>query len=271
MPTQRLGTGENVYFAESGSGTPLLQLHGVGLGHWNVSKVSARLDDDFTCLDMDMLGYGESDPPSRSGGIIDLADSVADFIKSYGQGPLNLHGTSFGGIIAIVVAGKYPEVVDRLVVSVCVPRNDRAALHRRRLWKRAAELHDPRFYGDLTIHSGFSRAFFERPDAEDLMNELLDAMEAASPDASAYLDGVESLQVEDVTTYAAKIQAPTLLIGGSEDQMTPLEPAGDGVGLRELVDIVPDARLRVVEGAGHYVCVEQPDVVADYIRAFLDS
>lgn len=265
----QLSSGVEIAYWHSGSGPFLVQLHGVGLGHWNVSKATPLLSRQFTCIDIDMPGYGESGPPSRTGGIADLADDVADFIREFVGGPVFLHGTSFGGCIAVSLAGRHPDVVDRLVVSVCLAKGDKAAQHRWRLWEAAARLHDARLYGDLTIHSGFSRAFYEREDADAIMEELRTKMAEASVDAQAYLEGVLSLKEADLLPVARQIVAPTLFIGGEEDIMTPVVPAASGAGVKALHEAVDGSKLVIVPRSGHYVLLEHPEDVAKAIADFL--
>lgn len=264
-----LPSGVEVAYWEQGEGPLMVQLHGVGLGHWNLSRVTPSLAGALRCIDIDMPGYGESGVPSKSGGIDDLADDVADFIHERVGGPVRLHGTSFGGCIAVSLAGRHPDVIERLVVSVCLARGDKAAVHRWRLWEAAARLHDPRLYADLTFHSGFSRAFFERPDAEEILELLRTKMESASADANAYLEGVVSLKQADLIPVARKISAPTLFIGGEEDSMTPVEPGESGAGVKALHEAVPGSELRIIEKSGHYVLFEYPELVAEMITEFM--
>jgi pimeloyl-ACP methyl ester carboxylesterase len=175
------------------------------------------------------------------------------------------------GLVTAVLAGKHPDVVSKAIISVCIPRHDKAALHRRRLWEAVAQMEDPRIYAHLTVHNGFARQFFERPDADEIIEELVSAMEAASPDAKAYLEGVSSMRQTDVMEFARQIQAPTLVLGGAEDQMTPVEPAGDGIGVKKLSEAIPGSRLELVQNAGHYIVFEQPVEVARLITEFVEG
>jgi pimeloyl-ACP methyl ester carboxylesterase len=60
-----------------------------------------------------------------------------------------------------------------------------------------------------------------------------------------------------------EIKVPALVIGGSADKLTPLKYA------RYLAEHIPDARLVIIEGAGHMVMLEQPEQVADAVREFV--
>ena len=69
----------------------------------------------------------------------------------------------------------------------------------------------------------------------------------------------------DVTSQLDKIKAPTLIICGAEDQMTPLK-------FSELLQAgIANSQLHVLDHAGHMVMLEQPDVVADLLKQFIDN
>jgi len=67
----------------------------------------------------------------------------------------------------------------------------------------------------------------------------------------------------DVRERLGQIAAPTLVIGGTVDQMTPIKYA------EYLADKIPGARLARIEGAGHMVMLEQPELVARHVEQFL--
>ena len=63
--------------------------------------------------------------------------------------------------------------------------------------------------------------------------------------------------------------APTLLLAGDEDNMTPFEPAGSGVGMAQIAKTLPGAETVVLRECGHYLVVEQPEQAAALITEFL--
>ena len=69
--------------------------------------------------------------------------------------------------------------------------------------------------------------------------------------------------------FVANIRAPTLLIGGSEDVMTPVDTGARGAGFREVLDVVPRSELKIIAGSGHHVVLEQPEEVARLISEFV--
>jgi pimeloyl-ACP methyl ester carboxylesterase len=67
----------------------------------------------------------------------------------------------------------------------------------------------------------------------------------------------------DVMDCLAKIKVPALVVTGTADRLTPIKYA------RYLAEHIPDARLLLVEGAGHMVMLERPEQTASAIREFL--
>jgi pimeloyl-ACP methyl ester carboxylesterase len=67
----------------------------------------------------------------------------------------------------------------------------------------------------------------------------------------------------DVRERLGQITAPTLVVGGTADQMTPLKYA------EFLAEKIPGAKLARIEGAGHMVMLEQPELVAQHVEQFL--
>jgi len=62
----------------------------------------------------------------------------------------------------------------------------------------------------------------------------------------------------------ARLELPTLVLCGRVDQVTPLALS------REAAALIPGARLHIIEGAGHWTPLEQPDIVAEQLGLLLD-
>jgi len=67
----------------------------------------------------------------------------------------------------------------------------------------------------------------------------------------------------DVRDQLSRVRAPTLVIGGTADRMTPYRQS------EELRDLIPGAALATIEGGGHMMLLEQPQVAADIVRGWL--
>ena len=67
----------------------------------------------------------------------------------------------------------------------------------------------------------------------------------------------------DLREVAKEVQTPALVITGSQDQSTPPELG------QALADALPNASFELIDNAGHFPCIEQPEQTAQHIRTFL--
>ena len=94
-------------------------------------------------------------------------------------------------------------------------------------------------------------------------SEVVETM--ARIDPAAYRIGAEAVWLADQGTRAHAIRVPTLIVCGSEDQVTP--PA---LSLA-LTQLIPGARSELIEGAGHLSNLEQPDAFNAVVGEFIGS
>jgi len=263
--TVTLDDGSVVWYQRGGTGPTIVDIHGTGFGYRNFARLTPHLLDSFTVIDLDLPGYGQSTANGPIG-VPEWAAYVAEFIERVVGGPTHVHGTSMGALVATILAAEHPDVVDDLVLSCCLFRYDNAARHMRNTWKRSAIDSDMVQVADLTAAAGFSRAFYDRPDALTILDELRVAM--GSNDPKSFVAGTESIEALDLSSVLPTLPR-TLLLGGDEDQMTPHRPAGSGVGFTTAVGTIPDARMHVLEQCGHYLVLEHPEQAAAHITEFL--
>ena len=270
MPTVKIPGGETIWFKKTGTGAPLLHIHGSAFGWRNFEKLTPFMATHFETIDIDLPGYGESTlGPSgpRPEGIAGIADQVAETIVALGYPKTSIHGTSFGAMIALTLTARHPEVVDKLVLSCFLCRYDQAAREMRATWKRAARESGMAAVADLTSVAGFARSFYERPGAQAQLQAMRDAFSKNTPEAM--IAGTESIEKADLTHYIPLINVPVFLIGGDEDNMTPYNPAQSGVGFAQIKAMRPEWQMVVLEKCGHYLVIEQPEKAAEYIIPFL--
>jgi pimeloyl-ACP methyl ester carboxylesterase len=266
MPLVNLPTGETLWFKKTGTGTPVLQIHGSAFGHRNFEKMTPLMAEHFEVIDFDLPGYGESKGPPQST-MEGLSDVVFHFIQAAGLGKVTLHGTSFGAMIGLTLAARHPEVIDRLIFSCFIARYDQAAREMRATWKRAARDSGMEAVADLTSVAGFARGFYDRPEAQTQLAAMRIAFSKNTP--QAFIAGTETIERTDLSAYAPQITAPTLLLAGAEDNMTPFKPAPSGVGFSQIEKMMPTAKLIVLPECGHYLVIEQPERATQEIVQFM--
>jgi pimeloyl-ACP methyl ester carboxylesterase len=267
MPTITIAGGETIWYKKTGTGQPVLQIHGSAFGHRNFARMTPLMAENFEVIDFDLPGYGESTGSLREGGMAGIAEIVYEFIAALGYERVSLHGTSFGAMIGVNLAARHPEVIDRLVFSCFVAKYDLAARLMRKTWKIAARDSGMKAVTDLTSVAGFARSYYERPEALAQFEEMYEAFSATEPEA--FIKGTETIEKTDLTPLLSSLTMPTLLLGGAEDNMTPFKPAASGVGFEQIATILPNCEMLVLQDCGHYLVIEQPEEATRLATEFL--
>ena len=267
MAEVTLSGGARIWYQTVGTGAPLLQIHGSAFGHKNFARLTPLMAKHFTVVEMDLPGYGDSHGGPPLTDFESAAALVAEFIRATGHERVHVHGTSFGAMIALVLAAQHPDVVDRLVLSCFVARYDEAARMMRSTWKRAAREQTMDAVAALTAVGGFARSYYETDGAKAQLEEMYQAFDRTKPEA--FIAGTELIERTDLSRFVPDVRMPTLLLAGAEDNMTPFRPAPTGVGMATMATAMPDARTVLLERCGHYLVLEQPEVATEHIVAFL--
>ena len=269
MTTLTLPGGETIWYRRVGVGAPVLHIHGSAFGHRNFERLTPFVAADFEVIDFDLPGYGKSTGAPREGGLEGIAEQVHDFIAALELAPAHVHGTSFGAMVALVLAANHPRSVDRLVLSCFVARYDNAARMMRSTWRRAARDSGMAAVSDLTAVAGFGRTYYEREEAEAQLASMREAFSHTA--VETFVNGTKMMDHVDMSPWVRRIKAPTLLIAGEEDNMTPFAPADSGIGFSRIRHMIPGCELVTVPDSGHYLVIEQPEATAALVREFLQA
>ncbi|MGA2519097.1 MAG: alpha/beta hydrolase [Thermodesulfobacteriota bacterium] len=109
--------GYNLHYVEAGEGEPILLIPGAfsTYRHWN--RVIPYLSEHYKLLCLDYLGVGDSDKPKTGFGytIEEQADLIVKMIEALQIQKFHILGVSYGGAIALNLAARYPEKVDRII------------------------------------------------------------------------------------------------------------------------------------------------------------
>jgi 3-oxoadipate enol-lactonase len=256
----------------TGDGEPVIQIHGSGFGHFNFDPVTPLLADSFRIIDYDQRGYGESDRPVQPYDMEVWADDVAGLLRALGIERAHIHGTSMGGMVALVFAGKYPELTQSVVINCAAAKSNTVS---RLLFKNHMDIValDPDGVGSRLL-------------AELVSWQALSARHLASPEGAGAADHIQQILRDsnrpevftaacqavcdmDLTPWFARVQSPALVIGGNEDIMTPWDQSPDGVGQQAIYEGIAGAEKRVLEGSAHSSIFDATDAYAAAVKDFL--
>jgi 3-oxoadipate enol-lactonase len=246
-----------------GQGPPLVLLQGLGVGRWGWEPVADRLARQFRVITIDNRGIGASDAPVGSYSTRTMASDVAAVLDDAGVASASVAGTSLGGMVAQELALAHPERVDRLVLVATIPGGRLTApmpLKTAYLLTWAPLMRsEQRLRGFVEYNLG-PETLRRRPEvARRLM-----ALKRAHPQSEqAWRAQATAGVLFDPLGRQRRITQPTLVLQGTADQV--VNPANAEL----LADLIPGARLRYVEGAGHLVCWDEPRRFTRLVAGFL--
>lgn len=238
-------SGTDVYYLATGTGLPVLLIHGSGADHTLWGHQVGALRHQHAVAALDLNGHGKS--PRRAGdGLRTYTEDVLAVIDELGE-PAVVVGHSLGGAVALTVALESPHVLRGLGL---VGTGARLRVHPEIL---------SRVDRDITDAVDFITdwAFSQRPAAEmrgkARTRMLQNGRETLKRD-------FRTCDAFDMMDRLSEIRLRTLVLTGQADQLTPVKYA------EYLRNHMPNAYLEVVEGAGHLVMLERPEAVNDAIR-----
>jgi pimeloyl-ACP methyl ester carboxylesterase len=246
--------GDRIHLESAGTGAPVVFLRGFDVA-FRSDDFLAQLADRFQLIIPDHPGFGGSDTPSWLKGIGDAAYFYLDFLAELGLGPVHLVGASLGGWLAAEIAVRNAVSIRSLtLIGPAGVRKIDTAL------------------GDPFIRSAeqSARAMFAAPDfaAQARLpvetDEQID-LHLKNSIGLARLGWQPRLANPELQRWLHRIRVPTCLIWGAADKIMPLAHAD--VWLAGLVD----ARLSVIESAGHLPHVEAPEKVAAAVASFINE
>jgi pimeloyl-ACP methyl ester carboxylesterase len=247
---------------DGGVGAPtLVLLHGFPLSSAMYDPIRPVIENAGRMVAVDLRGFGASDAPEGRYGMDDLAGDVLRVVDQLGEERVVLGGHSMGGYVALRFAARY---VERLAGMVLIDTRAGADSDEA-IAKRRDAITTIRDRGRDAFLDGFLPALIG-PTSHERQPELVDrmrAMAATIPDhvLIGCLEGMR--ERPDSRDLLTSLEVPALVIVGAEDAITPPAEA------YQLADALPDARVELIDGAGHTPTLERPLEVADALAAFL--
>lgn len=226
-----------------GNATPIVFLHGVGsdksvwrpqLDHFGRSRRAVALD---------YPGYGESGP-AAAGKERDFAAAMVAAMDRLGIVQSHVCGLSLGGVVAMAMHAAAPGRCASLILADTFARHpDGEVIYRRSI--DASRSMPMRALAEARVDVLLGSAA-----TTELRADVVETMAAIDP--AAYRIGAEIVWLADQRQEARDIRAPTLVLCGTEDRVTP--PALS----EELARLILGARLELIADSGHLSNAEQP-------------
>ncbi len=245
--------GERIYYAlhhNRSDGVPIVFLHGAGENHL-VWPIGLRRLTGTIGYAIDLPGHGKSSGRGYTS-LESYADQIMSFMSALELQRAILIGHSMGGAIAQLCGLLHPDRISGLVLI--------ATGAKLRVAPQLLQLIDADFPAAVELIADWEWGSSTPDGVRQLGRQQLLAI-----DPQQLWCDFSACDVFDVRERLAHIAAPTLIIAGEADHMTPVKQA------IFLAEHLPHASLRTIPNAGHMVMIEAADVVTQAVADFIKT
>ncbi len=237
-------------------GRKILLVHGAGSNGHTFHRQVEALGEKHSPVALDLPGHGRSSGVEGLMSVADYADFIAALLDTLRIKSTVVLGHSMGGAIAMELALRFPERVDALVLSSTAAKfnltDDRIEALRAVMMGRAPQAFNTDGYSPKTPRENF-----------EVVREGW--MEQIKTDPRVRYTDIVACSKVDLRESISKIDKPTLVLCGADDQGTTVKDA------ELIVSKIKGAKLEAFPDAGHYAPREQPARYIATIAQFLDS
>lgn len=241
---------------DEAGGPAILLLHGWGCDGSIFSFIEKGLSGHAAVLTVDFPGHGQSGEPPQPWGVPEYAGQIKELLASLGISKVRIVAHSFGGRVAIYLASHWPEMVDQLVITggagIRKPLTDTQKKRQARFKRYNRFLNTLKRMKPLSALVERWQAALRRRYGSADYNRLNENMRRT----------FSLVVAQDLYPFLKDIQAPALLVWGSEDTETPLWMG------QQMEKAIPDAGLVVFEGRTHFAFIEEWQRFVTIVKQF---
>ncbi len=244
-------------------GEPLLLIQGLGADARGWALQRMAFGRRYRCFAVDNRGVGGTSGAPHPLSLEQMAHDAVSVLDAEDVDAAHVQGASMGGAIAQIVAVEHPERVRSLVLACTACRNPEWRRELLNEWAEAVER------DGMAALTGEGLRWLVGPRLQRRFGTWLNLMarillQATPENFVAQVRAILDVS-DDVRFQLETVTAPTLVITGTQDLLTPL---GDA---EELDELIPSSRLFELRGAGHSLMVEAPNsynrAVVDFLRS----
>ncbi len=258
------GGGAPLYWESTGTGIPVLLIHGLGLSGGAWWRTVDALSPTLRVITFDHRGIGRSKSLMPAFTVEAMADDATSILDELGLESAHVYGISLGGMIAQQLALRHPERVRSLVLGATQPggrRAVRADAEVMAFFRQRSHLDkEEAAWASVEFNYG-SRCRAEHPERihEDIERRLEQPF-----NAQAYRAQLFAAAMHNCYSRLDRIEVPTFVVHGAEDRVIPAANA------HLMAERLPNCRLTVLEDTGHLYPTEAPEV-DEAISDFFDE
>ncbi len=246
--------GMRMYYEVSGSGEPLIVLHGAYMNIETMGRIIPKLAETHKVYALELQGHGRTTDIDRPITYPNLADDVAAFMTAKGIEKADVFGYSMGAAAGLQLAIRHPGKVRKLVAA--------SVAYDAEGWQPEFKAFIPQMTVEMFVGMPFAQEYRKLAANPDGFPELVRKLIALEKEPMAWEADVKVLKT------------PVLIISGDADVAT-LEHSvalfrllGGGV-MGDMGKPLPASRLAVLPATSHTAVINQPDVLHAFIEPFL--
>jgi len=262
--------GYTIHYRDVGRGEPVVLLHGLFSSLHGWQPWVDELKSNYRVITLDLPGFGMTGGPETEGQYSeeDALKTIEMFIDKLGLDQFSLVGNSLGGYYAARYAMNHPDRVDQLILSDPIGFPQKPSFVTFVGSTLTAQQIGKIMQPPLVLGIGIWLTYGDdsRLDETELKRYLHFNQRRGAK--QLYLDTfafVELINLRQEPLPFFKIAAPTLIMWGEADTMTPLEQAS------QWRDYIQDSKVVVYPTVGHYPVEEMPKRTVDHARKFLQN
>ena len=264
----------DLHYEESGSGAPILFLHGFAVTSFTWRHLVPSLSEKYRVILLDLKGFGESPKPKDGKySLYDQARLVVRFIEKHDLRHLTIIGHSYGGGVALITslylqkkapgrlrrlilidAISYPQELPQLIKIITTPVIGPIAVTLVPKRRQARSLLKLAYYDDEKIPEDAVEAYSEPLRAPGAKHAVLKTAKQIIPS-----------DLESLAERYKQLTLPVLIIWGSEDEIVPIS-----IGT-SLANDIPNSTFVVFDQTGHVPHEEKPGDTLKIINQFLNK
>jgi pimeloyl-ACP methyl ester carboxylesterase len=246
--------GMKMYYEVSGSGAPLLVLHGAYMNIRDMRPIISKLARTHRVYAPELQGHGRTTDINRPMSYQNLADDVAAFMKAMGLQKADVFGYSMGALTGLQLAIRHPTTVNKLVFA--------GGAYDFEGWQPGFKAAIPQQTVEMMLRTPFAKEY-----------PKLAANPKGFPDLARKVIALQNERMSWESDVKA-LKAPVLIIGGDADGAT-LEHyvgmfrlLGGGV-MGDQGKPLPASRLAILPATAHTAIITQADLLQALIDPFL--
>ncbi len=246
--------GMKMYYEVSGTGEPLVVLHGAYMNIPAMGAIIPTLAKTHKVYAVELQGHGRTNDTARPITYQGMADDIAAFMDSVGLAKADVFGYSMGAIVGLQMAIRHPAKVNKLVAA--------SVAYDLEGWQPAFTAAIPQMTVELIVAMPFAQDYRKLAPNPDGFPELARKLIALEKEPMAWEDDVKT------------IRAPVLIIAGDADVAT-LEHTvamfrllGGGI-MGDMGQPLPPSRLAIMPATSHTAVITQTELLHAFIEPFL--